>query len=98
MTRQDMQYHHLRSDQMEDLTTYLQNDPLHGLEELWETLIPGWRDDSAEPIQVTHHQLGAEQGQTLAQASLDGGEWVSASFPAGLWLNYGPSTAEMTRG
>ena len=82
----------LRGDVVADLVDYLRNDPEHGLGELWEVLVPGWRDEDAPRVCVTHHRLNAEQGSTLAQASIDGGVLAGADFPAGLWLNWGPST------
>ncbi len=88
-----MRRHTLRPDQVEDLAAYMENDPAHGLEELWEVLEPGWRDDDAPRLAVTKHQLPHDQGSRLGQASIDGGVRTGAGFPAGLWLNYGPSTA-----
>ena len=93
-----MKRHTLRPDQLEDLATYLENDPAHGLEELWETLVPGWREPDRPRLAVVHHQLPHDQGSRLAQASIDGGTHRGESFPGGFWLNYGPSPAEEASG
>ena len=85
-------HHVLRADVVADLVEYLRNDPVHGLEELWEVLVPGWRGDDVPRLCVTHHRLDRETGRVLAQACIDGGVAAGAGFPAGLWLNYGPAT------
>ena len=89
-----MRDHVLRGDVVADLVDYLRNAPAEGLAELWEVLCPGWRDDDAPRVVVTHHRLNADQGRLLAGACLDGGVLDGDGFPAGLWLNWGPSTAE----
>ena len=82
----------LRSDVVADLVDYLRNDPVLGLLELWEVLVPGWRDDDAPRLCVTHHRLHVDQGRALGQASIDGGVLAGSDFAAGLWLNWGPGT------
>jgi hypothetical protein len=84
--------HVLRADVVADLVDYLRNDPEHGLVELWEVLVPGWRDEDSPRLSVTHHRLNIDQGRVLAQASIDGGILAGAAFPAGLWLQSGPAT------